>query len=174
MAKDDLTDEVVENRERLERFEDNPINEVDIDIPTEQQTVSTESITVKTSTTKEVIENGTTVSSNLINSDEKSSIYLRNLLISMLIGTDPSEAVVGHRFGTGNATSSGTDRREVQSLQTDETSNLNTNVTINVGSNSIGITEEITNIEDVSFNESDISEIGVESDAGNLFQYILD
>lgn len=171
---DKLEDEVVENRERLQRFEDNPIKEVQVDFASEEVTTDTKSITAQSTTVKEIVENGTVISSETVSDNQLSSVYLRNLLIGMLIGTDATEAISNHRFGTGDATSDGTDRRSVQSLQTDETSNLNTNLTITVNSNSIEIDETITNIEDVSFGASDISEVAIESDAGNLFQYITD
>lgn len=168
-------DEIVENRNRLKRFEDNPNDDVTVEFKSEERTTKTRSVSISSSTTKEIINNNTTVKSESISSDQLSTIYLRDLLIDMLVGSSTPEQINNYRFGTGNKTTD-KNRRTVQTLDIDITSKLNTSTSINVDTtnNTITIDTTITNIDDISDSISDISEIGIETDSGNLAQYITD
>jgi len=166
-----LTDEVFENRERIKRFEDNPTEENIVTIESEDISFDTELIKLQTTTTKKIVDDsGTTVSSETLNTQKIGTFYARDLLLNILSGNG-TDGVSGHVFGTGSNRS---DRRTVNSLSNDVTSSLNVNESVTNNTNNIVINTEITNLEDVSFSESDISEIAINTVNGNLMQYILD
>jgi len=169
--RDKLTDEVFENRERIKRFEDNPTEENIVTIESEDISFDTELIKLQTTTTKKIVDDsGTTVSSETLNTQKIGTFYARDLLLNILSGNG-TDGVSGHVFGTGSNRS---DRRTVNSLSNDVTSSLNVNESVTNNTNNIVINTEITNLEDVSFSESDISEIAINTVNGNLMQYILD
>jgi len=169
--RDKLTDEVFENRERIKRFEDNPTEETIVTIESEDISFDTELIKLQTTTTKKIVDDsGTTVSSETLNTQKIGTFYARDLLLNILSGNG-TDGVSGHVFGTGSNSS---DRRTVNSLSNNVTSSLNVNESVTNNTNNIVINTEITNLEDVSFSESDISEIGINTVNGNLIQYILD
>jgi len=169
--RDKLTDEVFENRERIKRFEDNPTEENIVTIESEDISFDTELIKLQTTTTKKIVDDsGTTVSSETLNTQKIGTFYARDLLLNILSGNG-TDGVSGHVFGTGSNRS---DRRTVNSLSNDVTSSLNVNESVTNNTNNIVINTEITNLEDVSFSESDISEIAINTVNGNLIQYLLD
>jgi len=169
--RDKLTDEVFENRERIKRFEDNPTEETIVTIESEDISFDTELIKLQTTTTKKIVDDsGTTVSSETLNTQKIGTFYARDLLLNILSGNG-TDGVSRHVFGTGSNSS---DRRTVNSLSNNVTSSLNVNESVTNNTNNIVINTEITNLEDVSFSESDISEIGINTVNGNLIQYLLD
>lgn len=160
MVRESATDEIVENRRRIENIQGSQISSVSpdderiFDFFNERIELRTDiEITVDGNTEQQTIAIGT--------------ISGRELIISLLGGTN-IEAVTKNEAGSGDQTDT-TARREVTSLETPLSLSLSHTKTYD-STNKILTIESTATLSDDEINS--ISELAIKTDAGTIIQYI--
>lgn len=160
MARETITDEVVENRRRIDNIQGNNIDNIN---PTDEEVFNFFDEKIELQTNIEITVNGNTEhqSTNI------GTISARELLISLLGGSN-IEAVSTQEVGEGDQTTT-TARREVTSLETP----LNLSLSHTKSYDSTNTILTIESEADLMKSEvNSISELAIKTNSGTVIQYI--